>query len=403
MDELTLLIGETGDYVLLKDAPDDEYLAYLAELGLGLPSVLSPRSKHPGLTVTEDVLADPVLLSELSRLAAQGHLLVPHGISETEERLARQAALLLAGPPARTCKRVNSKVYSRRLGEELGLRQPTGWACSDLTELEEAVAAATELLAAGHRVAFKDAFGVSGKGIVVVKDRHRLDQVHRMVVRNVMRSDSNQLSLVVEDWLDGCDDLNYQFTIGHDGSITFDFVKGAITRGGVHLGHRIPASLSRRQDATLADCALLIGSRMFAHGHFGVVGVDALIGPDEELYPIIEINARNNMSTYQARLQERFVEAGKVALAKPYQIKLTQPVKFAKLHAALGSLLFCRTAGTGFLLNSFATLNAAAPVSGLPPFPAFEGRVYGLVVARSWHQAAALDHAVATALAGLQG
>ena len=135
MDEFALLLAGGDDHVLLKTAPDPAYLAYLISLGLELPAIHVPAAHDPRRCVTEDVLDDPTLLSTLSGLAADGCSLVAHGVSETEELLAAKTGLPLAAPDAVTCKSVNSKVYSRRIADELGLRQPTGWGCSTEAEL----------------------------------------------------------------------------------------------------------------------------------------------------------------------------------------------------------------------------------------------------------------------------
>ena len=122
---------------------------------------------------------------------------------------------------------VNSKIYSRRVAQKLGLRQPVGYACDTLQAWSEAVAWARELLLAGRRVAVKDAYGVSGKGISVVSDGRRLDRLDRMTCGNVQRT-GGRPALVVEEWVAKTADLNYQFTVARDGRVRFDFVKEAV-------------------------------------------------------------------------------------------------------------------------------------------------------------------------------
>ena len=199
---------------------------------------------QPHRNVTEDALACPQLLDRLSGLAAEGVYLLPHGVSTAEEELAEKTGLPLAAPPTMICKFVNSKVYSRRLASRLGLRQPTGWACSDLDEFTAACRDARDLLGDGRRVVVKDAYGVSGKGLMVLDDPNRLDRLCRMVAGQVRRSGHDRVGLVVEEWVAKGVDLNYQFTVDRDRTVSFDFVKEAHTVRGVHTGHRIPARLS---------------------------------------------------------------------------------------------------------------------------------------------------------------
>ncbi|RFU41907.1 ATP-grasp domain-containing protein [Actinomadura logoneensis] len=413
MDEFALLLAAKGDHVLLKADPDADFLAYLETLGFEMPAVLTPSRHDPRKLVTEDALDDPGLCAELGELGARGAVLSPHGVSELEEQLAGAAGLPLAAPSAAVCKAVNSKIYSRRLADALGVRQARGWTCDDVAEMEEAFGAARTLLAAGRRVVVKDAFGVSGKGIELVEAEPRLDRLLRMISRNVRRAGGDRLGVVVEEWVDKRADLNYQFTVGRGGSVHFDFVKEALTESGVHKGHRIPARLAEHQVAELKDVSHRLGEKLAADGYYGVVGVDAMVDPDGGLYPVVEINARNNMSTYQAAIQEAFLEGwgGRTALARQYPLRLTRPLPFGRLRDLLTDLLFTHASGTGLLVNNHATVNAAAPEDGAAavgasstagPGESFAGRLYGVVIASSDAQLTALDGEITRRLAALR-
>jgi hypothetical protein len=391
MDEFAMLLAGKDDHVVLKAAPDPAYLAYLVGVGLQLPRIHVVALENPRRTVTEDVLGDPALVRTLSGLA--GCRLVAHGVSEVEEELSVRTGLPLAAPPAGICKAINSKVYSRQVADDLGLRQPKGWGCSTAGELAAAVAEAGAVLASGRKVVVKEAFGVSGKGIAVVSDERRLDRLHRMIAKGA----GDRLAFVIEEWVEKRADLNYQFTVGRDGSVRFDFVKEAITEASVHKGHRIPARLSPGQVDELRDVSEMLGKRLAADGYFGVAGVDAMIDPDDRLYPVVEINARHNMSTYQVSLQEKFVGPGKVALARYYPLRLTSPLSFDKAHRLLDGLILAREGGNGLLVNNFATVNAGA--SGSAPF---DGRLYGLVVADSPDELSAIDGEITARIAATE-
>jgi D-alanine-D-alanine ligase-like ATP-grasp enzyme len=392
MDEFAMLLAGKGDHVLLKAAPDPAYFAYLDSLGLDLPNVHVAATQDSRHSVTEDVLIDPALLRTLSGLTAEGCHLVVHGVSELEEELAARTGLPLAAPDAATCKAVNSKVYSRKVADSLGLRQPKGWGCSTVDELDAAVTGAAEILATGRKVVVKEAFGVSGKGIAVVDSERRLRRLQRIVSSGVT---GDRIAFVIETWVTKVADLNYQFTVGRDGGVHFDFVKEAITAGGVHKGHRIPARLTAAQVDELREVSRMLGQRLTTDGYFGVVGVDAMVDPDGGLYPVVEINARNNMSTYQVSLQETFVRPGKVALARYYPLRLRVPLSFDKVRRLLAGLIVEHAGGNGLLVNNFATVNAAAG-----PTP-FDGRLYGLVIADSEDELTAIDKGITAALEAL--
>ncbi|MFW6690941.1 hypothetical protein [Streptomyces sp. MAR4 CNX-425] len=395
MDEFALLLGGADDHVILKSAPDPGYLDYLRGLGLDLPHVQVTDGCRPAVPVTEEALDSPGLLARLRGVAAR---LLPHGMSAAEEELCRRAGLTAALPDAALAKRVNSKVYSRRVTAELGLPLAEGWECESVAEFEAVVEKAAARIAEGAVVGVKDAYGVSGKGIVVADRARRLEQLVRMVRRRAEHTGDDRLAVVVEVWADKAADLNYHLTVGRDGSVRFDFVKEALTAGGVHQGHRFPARLTPGQHAAVEDAARLLGRRLAADGYHGPVGVDALVRTDGSLLPVLEINARNNMSTYQTRLQERCVPAGAVVVARQYDVRLPAPVPFDRLAAALGPLLFDRAAGGGALPDNHATVNAAFAGPEASPAAPADGRFYFLLAAPGQAEADALDAAVAERL-----
>ncbi|MHC3455192.1 preATP grasp domain-containing protein [Streptomyces prasinus] len=398
MDEFALLLAGPRDHVVLKSPPDPDHLEHLASLGIALPAVLVTDVQDPAHSVTVDALRSPRLLAALRELGRQGARLLPHGQSALEDELCALTGLASALPPSPLVKSVNSKIYSRRLAAELGLPLARGWECGTIGEFEAAAGEAARLcLEQGRRIGVKDAFGVSGKGIAVLDDSRRLHQLVRMVARGAARRGDDRVSLVIEEWADKVTDLNYHFTVGLDGRVRFDFVKEALTENGVHKGHRFPARLPAEHTAAVTEAAARIGERLAADGFHGVVGVDAMVTRDRGLLPVLEINARNNMSTYQTSLQERFMRPGTVALARQYELSPASPVSFARLRDRLGDLLLDPVTGRGLIVNNFATVNAAAATAG-PDGRRWNGRLYGLLLARSAAELTAYDRAVTDAV-----
>ncbi|WP_328603267.1 ATP-grasp domain-containing protein [Amycolatopsis sp. NBC_00345] len=395
MDEFTVTLGGPDDVVVLKENPDPAYLDYLTTLGWRPPRILVPGVNDPSRSVSDDALGDRSLLEELSGLRDSGAVIVPHGVSVREEQLAEATGLPLGTPGAAVCKAVNSKVYSRRLADELRLRQPAGRWCDTLDRWKEAAEWAYDVVEGGGRVAVKDAYGVSGKGILQLATTSRIAQLTRMFTRRRDRTGDERLAVVVEEWVPKSTDLNYQFTISRDGGIELDFVKESLTRSGVHLGHLFPARLSGTQRQEVADTAQRVGEALAADGYFGVVGVDAMIDPDGGVYPIVEINARNNMSTYQESLWELVGGPGRTAVAKHYAIQLDAPLPFTKLREGLGSALLGPGSEAGLLINNYATVNSGLSAGGA-------GRLYGMLVGPDLATVEDTDHEIAAALAAWQ-
>jgi hypothetical protein len=335
MEELGVLLAEPTDHLLLDRPLDDGYRGYAEKTGLGAPVELITGAPAAEGGTSRAVLDSPDLLDRLRGLGDAGAYLMPMGNSAQEELITKLTGLRSAVPDAAACERVNSKIYSRRVGEELGLRTIPGFCCETVEQLHQALDAG---LRDGGPVIVKDAYGVSGKGLVVLDSRKKADRLLRMIDRRARTTGEEALHVVVETFLSKHFDLNYQFTIDRDGRVRLDFVKEALTSGGVHLGHVMPANLTRAQREELTETAEKLGARLYADGFFGIVGVDALLGADDLVYPVLEINARLNMSSYQGRVTERFGFPGGAALAKHYPLRLPRPVSFDEETDAHGPL-----------------------------------------------------------------
>lgn len=381
MDEFAIWLGGPTDTVLLKQLPDPDYLEEISGQGFELPKMLAVDHQAPAANITRDVAADPRLMTTVKLLAASGSVLVSHSVSELEASLATAAGIEIAAPTAEICKRVNGKVYSRGLADSQGIRQPRGVATETIDDWPAAIESARMHLKDGRSVVLKEAYGVSGKGLSIVSSESRLERVASMIALRAERNQGRAL-FSIEEWIDKDVDLNYQFTIGRDGNFHFDFVKMAAAARGVHLGHSYPASLATSHVDEINAAAARLAAALFADGYFGVVGVDAIIDTQGVLYPMLEINARFNMSTYQAKIDQLVDDRSAHARAKKYDLRLDTELSYGTLKRTLGELVFSGSSRGGIIVNNFATVNAAfaarseaEETSSITP-----GRLYAVVL-----------------------
>lgn len=391
MEELGLLLAGGGDYLCLGQSVDAEYRAYLDGLGLELPTTLVSDDHASPRGTSEKILASPVMLRRLAEIANGRAYLLPMGVTRVEERIAEITGLRLALPTTSTMATVNSKIYSRRLTEEIGLRPVPGACCETVDQLASALT--TWAAADENPVVVKDAYGVSGKGMVVIDRQHKADRLLRMLRRRSERDGNQSLHVVVERYVRKRCDLNYQFTVGRNGNQRFDFVKEALTDHGVHKGHVMPAALSEQQRAELVGAAQKLGPRLHVDGYVGVVGVDAILGRDGVVYPVLEINARLNMASYQGRLSEHFEVPGGVAMARFYQLRLSRLVAFREMRDVLTGTLIREPGDEGVVVTCFATVN----VRDVDETP-FEGRLHTMLFASDRARLRRLDRRVAASL-----
>lgn len=370
LDEFAVWLARTGDTVILAGESDPDFLDYVARI----------TGQQPSVVRQEDTLracaSDPAQGPEAENVSA--HALVTHAPSRSTELLAHEHGWSSAWPEWQAVKRVNSKVYSRLLANKYGITQPRGFTCTSTEEWIDACEQAKVLLEDGP-VAVKEAFGVSGKGLYVANSDKRLASVSRKVLA-ASTAQSGRLQFCIESWIDKATDYNYQFTVFRDGTHQLDFIKEAITDNGVHRGHLMPARLSDAERAKIEETANIIATALSQDGYWGIVGVDAMKGTDGTLYPLLEINARFNMSTYQVPAQERFLDQHAVALARHLDIEVSQPVAFHEIRSAMGALLAEPGDPRGVVVLNHATLNAG--LSAASAQASVNGRLYVLIFAR---------------------
>ena len=396
MEQLGALLAGPDDYLVLKRPLDEGYLRYVEGLGFAPPTVLVPERTADGRSTTEDALDSPRLLAALAELGRGGARLLPMGASSAEQKLSEACSLPLAGADAATAERVNGKIYGRRLTAKLGLREIPGHCCETVAQFEAALAG----LAPDRPLVVKDAYGVSGRGLVVLDSPAKAAGLRRMVARRAAKTGEDRLEVVVEQWIERRADLNYQLTVAGDGAVAFDFVKAARTEGGVHKGHVMPPDLRPDQLEEIEHAARSVGAALYRDGFVGVAGVDAIVSTGGTLYPVLEINARLNMSTYQGSVVERAQRPGHAGLARHYTLRLAGSVPFDRIRAALDRVE--RAEPTDVIATCFGTLNAGAPGAGAAGAGApFDGRLYVMLFAPDRAGLTALDARVHESLAAV--
>lgn len=379
MEELGVLLAGAADVLLLGQELDPGYVRYLEDLGVELPARVVPAAETVGstnLSTTELALSSHAVQQRLGAIARAGGCLMPMGTTSAEQKLAEIVGMPLAVPDSDVFERVNGKIFGRRLTQASGLRSVPGYCCETVAELEGALRRGRP---PGAAIVVKDSFGVSGKGLLVCTTDKQAEQLLGLVRRRARRTGDDRIEVVVEEWLPKRFDMNYQITVSRSGEVTLDFIKQAVTDRGVHMGHRMPVDLDPRHRRELRIAAQRIGSGLYSNGYWGVAGVDAVMGADDVLYPVLEINARLNMSSYQGEVLERFSRPGQGGLARYHRLRLSAHCPFQRVQDALGDLLRPDDHGNCVIVTGFGTVNASSAVAPRN----FDGRLYVIAVAHN--------------------
>ena len=396
LEEMSLFIAEYPDYLILREPSDPDYLDYLAvDLGLKLPVILTPSSIEKEKAISQVLLSSREFCGSLSALKGPNEnlFLLPFAKTRLEEEIAEATGIGVLKPSASVCEKINSKIYSRRISKQLGLKTIEGWECESLQDIENAFEAARDNLSAGDKYVLKESMGVSGKGLFLVDSPAKVQHIIKLLKRKAKAESS--FFFVVEKWVDKLRDINYLIFVSGTGQVRLLSIKEIATEGGVHMGHRFPAQVSDRQLEIYEEAAQSIGQQLFRDGFVGIAGIDSIIGANGDVYPLLEINARFNMSTYQLGI-ERLAAPGFKGIAKYYPLSLSKRLEFTRLKNHIASHLFKN--GYGTIIQNFATVNVNCIDDGQP----FKGRLYVLIIEESFEQAGLLDQRLGDALRELQ-
>lgn len=382
MEEMNLLLCRRQDILVLREQPQPHFLEMLQQLGFFVPRIEVPESSDPLTPITELVLADEGLLQRLRTIseAAGGAYLVPYAVTWKEEEVAARCSLTLLGADSEQCARVNDKIFSRRMAEDLGFPVTEGAVCRNETEVQEACGRIAAAAAGPVRFIIKQPHGASGKGMLLVEDLSRLN-----AVLNVMKRFAGRNSLadgwLVERWYGKQLDLNYQIYISPEGEVTMFSLKVQQLAGTVYTGSRMPAELEKGLEEEIRGCAEQLGASLFAAGYSGIASIDGFVDEDGQLFPVIEINGRFTLSTYisfvSAMLGERRF------LSRYYRVVSAEPLTYASLSLLLreNGLLYGPEHREGVIVYTAGTLSAARLKQG------FISRIFTLIAADSWEEA----------------
>jgi hypothetical protein len=388
MEEMGLFLTAHSDILLLREPCDAAFLDYLVELGYQLPTILIVNPSDKITPISEAILASEKVCNSLKALSESSPrcFLTPYAMTDREEEIQRKTGLKSIWPSAAICAKINSKIYSRMISRQLGLRTVDGFECESLESLTAAFRELTVKQTSERILVLKEAMGVSGKGMLMVESQAKFDSTLRFLKRKI--NVETEVSFVLEVWVDKIKDINYQIFISRTGEVQLLSVKEILTERGVHLGHYFPARLTAEQLDCYREAAEIVGKRLFSDGYFGLAGIDSIIDREGAVYPLLEINARLNMSSYQLNLDKMIAPTSK-ALAKHYKFLQERPMSFESLLDRMSHHLFTPGLNTsGVLFQTFAGVNVNYdPTSG----KSFKGRLYVLLIGDTQQELEQLD------------
>ncbi|WP_058304258.1 preATP grasp domain-containing protein [Gorillibacterium timonense] len=393
MEEMNLLLCREQDILILREAPNPEYLEQLREWGFSIPRILVPASGDERAGISELVLSDDELLQELKRLAETEAdvAFVPYAATRLEEEIAERCGLSLFSAPAAVNAAVNDKIGNREIAERLGLPVCKGRICESVDEIREAYMALTTGEPAFEKVIIKEPYGASGKGLYIVDSPEKL-QTLLLRLNRYARSHPDARWLV-EGWYSKLADVNYQIYVSPEGETEVFSIKQQMLRDTVYIGSRFPVPWEGEEEQLYRRFGEQIGQSLHSIGYTGVAGIDSIITEQGEIIPVIEINGRFTLSTYISFLTRVLGERAKF-ISRYFKLVSDESLSYADVCRRLerGGLLYNRSIDEGVLVYTSGTLPLRADEST----GKYHGRLFALVIAENWERVDELNRKLET-------
>jgi hypothetical protein len=300
MDEMLFAFCDPGDTVLTTKSMDDAHVDYLRDIDFDFErNCFDLALPDDGGRVDETEIAPTIFQRMLQERVAErieaicpaGARLEPFAVVPGTAEVARRYGLGGAFPPQDIVRAVNTKGYSLRMRDRLGIEN-VGTMVEDVASL---LGRGSMLLQHGP-VLVKDDYGVSGKGNQRIETSRMLQRIARHLSAQVAAG--KRVRLILEPYLRKSTDFSCQFRISDDGRVTVISVQELVNNG-LAFGASCspgPELLDRIEREGYFRLIEKIGSFMYQDGYYGDVCVDSMILDGGELAPVIEINARKSMS-----------------------------------------------------------------------------------------------------------
>lgn len=188
-----------------------------------------------------------------------------------------------------TIRRVNSKLWSHALEQELGIALPGACATANYEELRAAVARACPH--DDDKWVIKSPFGFAARERVLGRGA-RLEGAQDTWARRQLAGGQ---TLIFQPWLERLREYGVTLEVRAGGEIHIYGISDLQTNGaGTGTGYLLGRQLDPHRLSELEQIAQVVGARLFREGYTGPAGVDA-VEHTGGLHPLLEINARYTM------------------------------------------------------------------------------------------------------------
>lgn len=244
----------------------------------------------PSPELSSDAARRGVELVSVGRAADQSHrVFTPWGWTPSAVALGERIGAIIAPPALGTVARVNSKLWSHRLEEELGVSLPGAAVVSSLAEVNDA--ARRTCPNPDDKWVIKSPFGFAARERVLGRGPVVAGGAATWARRRFLAGET----LIFQPWLDVIREYGVVMDVLASGEVEIHGISDLQTNGaGTGTGYLLGRGVAPHRRDELERIARLVGARLCDEGYVGPAGVDAL-EHRRGLHPLLEVNARYTM------------------------------------------------------------------------------------------------------------
>ncbi len=321
--ERAFLLAKSNDFIILDHFPDQNYLDYLIEIGVGTRNILIPSAQ--GDSLSERVLKDKELLNFLQSL--NGVVLHPYMSTQAESQIAQLINATVNGSSPDFTKEVNNKLFLVKFIEKIGGVLPE----YEIANAQNVVEIAKKFQKKYGKIIIIGEHTYAGLAVWPIKNKKAFENFQAKI-------QDCETQFLIEKLYDVLYSPNVQYQI-NDKTIKFlGMTEQILDKNLEHHGNSYPSLASSR----IKENANHIANELKLQGYRGLLGIDFIETTEGKIFAV-DINGRVNASTFGLNINRK----------KPFitltHIKIVKKLNFIDLKEILGVNIFDSQTGTGIL------------------------------------------------------
>jgi len=338
--ERALLLVDSDDYIILNHYPDQDYLDYLMDIGIGTRNILIPATQ--GESLSDNVLKDEQLLTFLRKLGETENQVVLHPYMSTpaEAEIASKINATVNGPPPELAMKINSKIYLPSLLHELALPIPEYKIANSVTVIETA----KQLIDKYQKIIILGEHSYGGLAVWPITNKEALNAFKQKVSKCKTTE-----RFLVEKMYEVLCSQNIQYLMSSDSIQELGMTDQILDDKLEHHGNTYPSSATQLDK--IKSYSHRIGEKLQSQGYKGLLGIDLIETLDGNVF-VVDINGRANASSFGLNvIGKLFPDSYQQKHFKILtHINVGKKVTFAELKEILGKeTLFDKQTGQGFI------------------------------------------------------